>query len=181
MIIRKSFSPYASLIVVVLRKDGRIRLYCDFRELNEITIRDSWPLPNITASLANLAHQSMFSSLDCKDAYHNIEMAEESIQKTAMCTPFGLYEWLRVPYGLKNASQFFARVIYNALCHLSEDVVVPFQDDALVVGRDFHHHLKNLDKVLQAYEDSGFILQIKNVEVSKNQWTILDLGSQRMG
>ena len=71
-------------------------------------------------------------------------------------------------------------MIYNALCHLSEDVVVPFQDDALVVGRDFHH-LKNLDKVLQAYEDSGFILQIKKCRIFKESVDFLGFRVSRNG
>ena len=141
-IVRKSFSPYSSPIVCVLRKDGRLRVCCDFRTLNDSTVTDCWPLPNIAACLGNLANNSIFSVLDCRDAYFAMEMEEESIPLTAICTPYGLYEWLRVPFGLKNAVSYFARTVHNSLNHLSDDQVVPFQDDSLVVGRNFDHHLK---------------------------------------
>ena len=122
-------------------------------------------MPNINASLANLAHQSIFSTLDCRDAYFVIELEEESIPKTAVCTPYGLYEFVRLAQGLRNSSSVFARAIHNALNHLSDAEVIPYQDDALVIGRDFQHHLVNLDKVLGAYEASGFVLQIRKCKL----------------
>ena len=97
-IIRKSNSPWNSPIVVVGKKDGSIRICADFRVINKITVRDSWPLPNIESSLANLANQSIFSVLDAKDAYFALQIDEESIPKTAITTPYGLWEFLWLPF-----------------------------------------------------------------------------------
>lgn len=160
-IIRRSRSPWSAPIVLVPKTDGSIRLCVDYRNLNKITIKDSCPLPNIESSLANLVDNTFFSKLDCKDAYFSIPMEKSSIEKT----PFGLWEYLRMLFGLSNSSGEFARVIYNALSHLSDDICVVFQDDSMVIGKNFQQHLQNLDKVLPAYNENGLILQIMKCKI----------------
>ena len=87
-IIRKSSSPWSSPIVVVPKKNGKIRVCADYRSINNVTLKNSWPLPHIESSLSNLANQNIFSILDAKDAYFAIEISEESIPKTAITTTF---------------------------------------------------------------------------------------------
>ena len=127
-IIKKSRSPWSSPIVVVPKKNGKIRVCADYRELNKVTIKDSWPLPNIEASLASLAKQTLFSVIDCKEAYFTIPLDKDSIPKTPICTQFGLYEFLRMPYGISNAASCFARAIHEALNHLGPEVCLPYMD-----------------------------------------------------
>ena len=101
--IKESESDYSSSIVAVRKKDGGLRLCCDYRALNEKTINDRHPLPRIQESLDMLGGNSWFSLLDEGKAYHQATLDAGSQKYTAFITPWGLYEWTRVPFGLTNA------------------------------------------------------------------------------
>ena len=98
--IRKSKSPYSSPIVCVRKKDGSLRLCVDYRKLNEKTIQNRLPLPRISDALDGLGGSKWFSLLDQGKAYHQGMIAEECKKYTAFVTPWGLYEWNRIPFGL---------------------------------------------------------------------------------
>lgn len=102
-VIRESSSPYASPIVLVRKKDGSIRLCVDYRQLNIKTRKDAFPLPRIEESLDALTGARWFSTLDLASGYNQVPVAESDRHKTAFCTPFGLFEWNRMPFGLCNA------------------------------------------------------------------------------
>lgn len=101
--IQKSTSSYSSPIVIVRKKDFSIRLCVDYRQLNEKTYPDRHPIPRIQEILENLGGNSWFTVLDQGKAYHQGFVSEESQACTAFITPWGLYEWLRIPFGLTNA------------------------------------------------------------------------------
>ena len=101
-VVRESVdSPFGAGLVVVPKKDGALRLTVDYRSLNEFTVNEAYPVPNIEAGLRNLAGNRFYSNLDCKSAYYSIPLDEQSIRKTAVMTPFGKYEFLRLSMGLK--------------------------------------------------------------------------------
>ena len=102
-IIRKSNSPYASPILVVAKGNGDFRLVADYRKLNENIIGNDWTIPNIEMSLANLSRQKFFSQLDLKEAFFGVELTENSIPKSAIITPWGLFEYLRSNFGIKDS------------------------------------------------------------------------------
>lgn len=106
-IARPSSSPNAVPIVVVQKKDGTIRLCVDYRQLNAKTRRDAYPLPRIEESLDALTGATLFSTLDLASGYNQVPMAEKDKEKTAFCTPFGLFEFNRMPFGLCNAPSTF--------------------------------------------------------------------------
>jgi hypothetical protein len=107
-IIRRSISPWASPLHLVPKKDGS-------RRLNAVTIPDRYPLPNMQSLNDRMAGCTVFSEIDLVKAYHHIPIAEEDIQKTAIATPFGLWEFFFMAFGLRNAAQALQRLKDNIL------------------------------------------------------------------
>ena len=157
--IRESYSSYASPIVCVRKKDGGLRMCIDYRKLNMKTIPDSQPIPKIQEILDNLHGNSWFSTLDMSKAYHQGYVHEDSRKYTAFCTPWALYEWLRIPFGLKNAPPGFQRFINNCLDDLVHNICEPYLDDILCFGRTFNEHLHNLRRILQRLKARGVKLR----------------------
>lgn len=149
-IIRVSDSEYASPIVLVRKKNGELRLCIDFRELNKILVRDNYPLPNIEDLIDRLHDKMYFSSLDLKDGFYHIRMADDSVKYTAFITPFGQFEFVKMPFGLKVAPSRFQRYVNEVLADLirSKEVVV-YMDDILVATRTIEEHLAVLKKVFE--------------------------------
>lgn len=110
-IIRESALEYASPIVLTKKKNGETRMCVDFRTLNKITMRDNFPLPLIEDQLDLLAGKKYFTTLDLKDGFFHIKMHEESIKYTSFVTPLGQYEYLKMPFDLKNAPLKFQRFV----------------------------------------------------------------------
>nr|CAD2178633.1 unnamed protein product [Meloidogyne enterolobii] len=108
-IIRNSWSPWASPIVLVPKKDGTVRFCVDYRSLNSVTVKDAFPLPNIDNTLMMLGNKKVFSTMDFMTGYWQIRMDPDSIEKSAFATEKGLYEFLVMPFGMTNAVATFQR------------------------------------------------------------------------
>ena len=114
-VIRPSRSPWCSPLLLVTKPDGSIRFCMDFRQLNTITVSDPYPLPRIDDIFDRLNGSDWFTSIDLKAGYWQILVADEDIEKTAFSTPDGHYEFLRLPFGLKNAPSVFSRIMCQIL------------------------------------------------------------------
>lgn len=160
-ILKESCSPWASPAVIVMKKDGSVRFCCDYRRLNSVTHKDAYPLPRVEESLDALGQACLFSSLDLTSGYFQVAVEEQDQEKTAVTTPFGLFQWTRMPFGLCNAPATFQRLMESVLGDLPFDVLLVYLDDVLVFSRDFCSHLEKLDMVFSRLRDHGLKLNPK--------------------
>ena len=147
-VIRASSSPYASPIVIVQKKSGELRMCVDYRQLNARTRRDAYPLPRIEESLDALGGAKYFSTLDLASGYNQVPVVEGDRHKTAFCTPFGLFEFNRMPFGLCNAPGTFQRLMERIFGDQSLQSVLLYLDDVVVFSATFEQHLQRLEMVL---------------------------------
>lgn len=166
-VIRESSSPFASPILLVTKKDNSYRMCVDYRELNSNTQSEHYPLPRIEDQIDQLAGAKLFSSLDMASGFHQIVMHPDSVEKTAFVTPEGQYEYLAMPFGLRNAPSIYQRCITRALNHLSDKPLI-YMDDVLCYSRDVAEGLERLDKVLSALTEAGFTLNLQKCKFLKH-------------
>ncbi|KAK3768943.1 hypothetical protein RRG08_060379 [Elysia crispata] len=146
-IISPSTSPYAAPIVLVRRKSGELRMCCDYRRLHEITRKDAFLIPRMEECIDALGGSKYFSTLDLASGYHQVEMAEEDKEKTAFTTPFGLYQWNRLPFGLVNPPAHFSRLMQKVMSDHLFQILLVYLEDLLVFSPTFEEHLHRLQKV----------------------------------
>ena len=167
--IKKSTSSYASPMVCARKKDGSLRLCCDYRNLNKKTIPDKQPIPRVQDILDGLGGQKYFSTLDMSQAYHQGEINLESQKFTAFSTPWSLYEWVRIPYGLTNAPPCFQRFMNDCLYNFRDKICVAYLDDILIYGKTWKEHEENLKTVLRCLRKKGVKLNPKKCEFFKKE------------
>jgi hypothetical protein len=155
-IIRRSTGPWASPLHLVKKKDGSWRPCGDFRRLNLVTEADQYPLPNMLDFADRLVGCKIFSKIDLRKGYWQIPVRPEDIQKTAVITPFGLYEFLRMPFGLRNAGSSFQRMMDRVLVGLP--FAYCYLDDLRVASPDLETHLLHLRTVLERLRDFGLVI-----------------------
>lgn len=155
-IIRRSNSPWAAPLHMVPKSNQCWRPCGDYRGVNKQTIEDRYPIPNIQDFTAGLAGKTIFSKIDLVKAYNQIPVAEEDIPKTAVITPFGLWEFLRLPYGLNNGAQSFQRFI-DRICSKFGFVFV-YLDDILVASTSPKEHKHHLRMLFRALEENGLVV-----------------------
>ena len=151
-IIEPSKSPYSSLVVLVQKKDGSCRFCIDFRGLNKITGFDAEPIPNVEDLFVWLAHSRFFTKIDLAKGYWQIFVLPEDRPKTAFATHQGLFQFIRMPFGLVSAPAVFARMMM--MLHLADLSAENFFDDILVHSAswsDHLHHVRNVLDLLKLY------------------------------
>ena len=151
-ICRRSNSPWSSGLHLVPKKDGTPRPCGDYRRLNERTVGDAYPIPHLHDLATDLSGCQVFSKIDLVKGYHQVPVRAKDVPKTAIATPFGLFEFLRMPFGLKNAAQTFQRLMDNVTAQLPG--VFAYIDDVLVASptaEDHEHHLRQLFRALRRF------------------------------
>ena len=152
-----------------MKKSGQTRWVLDFRAVNSVTAGDSYPCPNISDILSSLGKSTFFSTLDASSAYNVIPVSPESRPITAFATVFGLYQFARMPFGLKNAGAAYCRLVQRMIDMLGVEGVLAYLDDLLIHTEDLETHLKLLQLVFQAHQSSGIRLNADKTFLFKTE------------
>lgn len=164
-VIEESASPWNSPIVMVRKHCGKARLCLDSRAINNVTVKDAYPLPIIDGILSRLGETFFISSIDLKDAFWQIELDPESREKTAFTVPGRpLYQFARMPFGLCNAAQTMCRLMDRVIGQELRDFVFVYIDDLMIVSADFETHIKRLRSVAECLRKANLTI---NVQKSK--------------
>ncbi len=131
----------------------------DYRGLNSVTVKDVFPLPLIEECIDTLAGSTLFSKLDANSAYWQVKVRPSDRKKTAFGTKYGLYEFVRMGFGLCNAPATYCRIMSMVLRGLNWKTLLAFLDDVLILGKSFQDHLKNLRDVFQRFREYGLKLK----------------------
>jgi hypothetical protein len=158
-VVRKSKSAWSSPIVLVDKPDGGTRFCVNFRQVNAVTKRDAYPLPQVTMILDRLRDARYLSKMDVKSAYWQIPLSEASKEKTAFTIPGrGLFEFETMPFGLHNAAATWQRFIDSVIGADLEPHVFVYLDDIIVVTKTFEHHLEVLKEILRRLREANITL-----------------------
>ena len=173
-IIEHSYSAWSSPVVLVNKKDGSTRFCVDFRRLNEVTIKDSYPMPNIEDILDHLGGAKYFSTLDLKSGFFQVGVHENSRHYTAFICKNGLFQFKVMPYGLKNNPAIFSRVMEFALQGLNWKICINYLDDIIVYSKTFKQHLIDLKTLFDRLREVNLKLTPKKCKFAQS--TIKFLG-----
>lgn len=164
-IIQESISPYTSPVWIVPKKADasgvkKFRLVIDYRKLNEKTISDKYPIPDITEILDKLGRATYFSTIDLVSGFHQIQLDTKDVEKTAFSVSSGKYEFTRMPFGLKNAPATFQRVMDAVLRDLIGVCCLVYMDDIIIFSSSFEEHVKDIRKVLHKLREACLKIQL---------------------
>jgi hypothetical protein len=162
--IRPSTSPWAASVLFVEKKDGTKRMCIDYKALNEVTVKNKYPLPQIEDLFDQLRGASVFSKIDLRSGYHQLRIQSSDIPKTSFITKYGLYEFMVMSFGLTNAPTYFIYLMNSVFMDYLDKFVVVFIDDILIYSKNEQEHEKHLRKVLQRLRDYQLYANLSKCE-----------------
>lgn len=177
-IIRHSTSPYSSPIWVVPKKldasgKRKVRVVIDYRKVNDKTVSDKFPIPQIEEILDSLGKSTYFTTLDLKSGFHQIEMDPDHQFKTAFSTAMGHFQFTRMPFGLKNAPATFQRAMNNILGEFIGKICFVYLDDIIIIGKDLRTHISNLGTILKRLAEFNLKIQLDKCEFMRRETEFL--------
>jgi hypothetical protein len=161
--IRPSSSPWGAPVLFVNKKDGSRRICVDYRSLNEVTIKNKYPLPRIEDLFDHMRGATLSSKIDLRSGYHCLKIQTEDIPKTTFTTRYGLYECLVMSFGLTNAPAYFMNLMNKVLKEYIDQFVVVFIDELLVYSQNEEVHEDHLRLVLKKLRDNQLYVKFFKV------------------
>jgi len=158
---RRSSSPWAARMLLVKKPDGSWRPCIDYRGLNSMTIRDSYPLPLFDAVLGKVGSGKIFSKIDLFSGYWQVPMHEPDIPKTAFCTSSGLYEYIYMPMGLRNAAATFQRMMEEALAPLLGKCCLVYLNDIAIYSPHENQNIQDIQEVFERLQKAELRMKIE--------------------
>jgi hypothetical protein len=155
-VVRKSHTKYASPAVLVPKTNGGLRMVVDYRLVNKKVVFDATPMPTVEHAFANFHNVKMFSVLDLNSAYYQIPLLAKSRKVTAFCTPFGLFEFSKLPMGINVGCQMLSRVVDSLFGDLEHKLVYNFMDGLVVHSGSLDEHFWHLKEVFARMDKAGF-------------------------
>uniref|UniRef100_A0A3B3XW38 Gypsy retrotransposon integrase-like protein 1 n=1 Tax=Poecilia mexicana TaxID=48701 RepID=A0A3B3XW38_9TELE len=172
-LIRKSSSPVGAGFFFVGKKDGSLRPCIDYRGLNQITVKNKYPLPLLSAAFEPIQGATIFTKLDLRNAYHLIRIREGDEWKTAFKTPLGHFEYLVMPFGLMNAPAVFQALVNDVLRDFLNHFVFVYLDDILIFSRSLEEHRRHVRLVLQRLMENLLYVKAEKCEFHASSLTFL--------
>ena len=157
-VIRNSHSSWSALIIVVPKGDGGKHLIIDYRALNKVTRKFVWPMPKVEDIFSQLNGAKYFSTLDLRARYHHIELTTDSIPKTAFTSPFGKYEYIKVPFGLAQAPAYFQELMTGVLKDLP--FAMAYLDDIIIYSSTPEEHLDHIRTIFEKLHDAKLSMKL---------------------
>ena len=171
-IVQESCSPYSSNPVMVTKKDETKRFCVDFRSLNNTTIKDTYPLPNVEEIIEKFKGSRYFTQLDLASGYWGIPMHPQDVEKTAFVAPKGKYEFMVMPFGLVNAQATFQRCMDKLVKEMHDKGytgVEAYVDNMVVFSATFEEHKKTLERLLHYIDSYNLSLRADKCEFAKTK------------
>jgi hypothetical protein len=162
--IRLSSSPWGAPVLFVQKKDGSQRMCVDYRSLNDVTVKNKYPLPRIEDLFDQMRGARVFSKIDLRSGYHQMKIRPSDIPKTAFSTRYGLYKFTVMSFGLTNAPAYFMNLMNKVFMEYLDRFVVVFIDDILIYSKNDSNHEEHLRLVLQKLRDNKLYAKYSKCE-----------------
>ena len=166
-IIEEANSPWSARLLPVPKKNGKIRWCVDYRGLNKLTKKDSFPLPNMEECLTRMSHSKVFSAIDGTGAYHVVKLSPKDKEKTAFSCHKGQFQFKRMPFGLTNAPATYSRLVQKVLEGLDTKYVTAFLDDISCFTPSLDEHFRTLQEVFTVQRAAGLTLNPEKCQLFK--------------
>ena len=166
-VIEESNSPWASPLVPAAKKGGEIRWAVDYRAINSMTIGDAWPVPSIEENLEKLQGARYFSAIDAAAAYHTVPVEAKSRPYLAFLTPYGTFQFKKMPFGAKNAGATYSRLVELAIMKLRSPSILAYIDDIICATAGLTEHLEELEKVFRMHREAGIKVKPEKTQLIK--------------
>jgi hypothetical protein len=162
--IKPSKSPYWASVLFVHKKDGTLRMCVDYKTLNKATVKNRYPLLHINDLFDRLSGAKVFSRIDLRSGYYQIQIAEGDEEKIACRTKYGSYEFLVMLFGFTNAPATFCTLMNDIFCEWLDDFVVVYIDDILIYNSSLEEHAEHLRKVFQKLRENKLYAKVEKCE-----------------